>query len=435
MLAPRASYGDQPPKADQAARRVNILHVLSQYEVTGAETYAAALIARQARDGHRVIVVSDTLNTPVEAEYLPMPIGKRDYVQRVRNVLALRRLIRRRGIHLVHAHARAASWVAFFATRLSRVPLVSSLHILQSPHLSARLFSVYGEEMVSVTRTIRAQAVRVLGLPPSRVHLVRNGVDCEWLADAPRRADARSALGIPDDVPVVVLVGRLSGRRTAVAVDAVSEIFPRVRAAVPSARLIVVGGMKMPESFPALVVATNRRLGGEAVRHVGHQWDVRPFLAAADVVIAAGRSAIEALVVGRPVVALGEACYVGIVSAATADEAMRSNFGDFAKSGPPDPSVVAADVVALLGDEGRRRELKAWGGAFARRTYDVRLVWQQLQAVYRAALALKGRANGIAPRRGPLGRGEDLLQALEGVAGRDVEAAAALRERVVQAEL
>ena len=93
---------------------MNILHVLSQYEVTGAETYAAALISRQARDGHRVVVVSDTLSTPVDAEYLPMPIGKRDYMQRLRNVLDLRRLIRMRDIRLVHAHARSASWVAFF---------------------------------------------------------------------------------------------------------------------------------------------------------------------------------------------------------------------------------------------------------------------------------------------------------------------------------
>jgi len=389
---------------------VNILHVLSQYEVTGAETYAAALISRQARDGHRVVVVSDTLSTPVDAEYLPMPIGKRDYMQRLRNVLDLRRLIRMRDIRLVHAHARSASWVAFFATRRSRVPLVSSLHILQSPHLSARVFSVYGEQMVSVSRNIRAQALRVLGLPPNRVHLVPNGVDCEWLAAAPRRAAARRALDLPPDVPVVALVGRLSGRRTAVAVDAVSEIFPRVHAAVPAARLIVVGGMKMPESFPALVAATNRRLGGEAVRHVGHQKDVRPFLAAADVVIAAGRSAIEALVVGRPVVALGEACYAGIVSTATADAVMRTNFGDFAQSGPPDPAVVAGDVVSLLGDARRRRELEAWGDAFARRTYDVRMVWQQLREVYRAALALKAPAGGLVSHGDPLGTGEDLLE-------------------------
>ncbi len=38
------------------------------------------------------------------------------------------------------------------------------------------------------------------------------------------------------------------------------------------------------------------------------------------------------------------------------------------------------------------RRLNPARAAFARRTYDVGLVWQQLQAVYRRALALKAPA-------------------------------------------
>ena len=368
---------------------MNILHVLSQYEVTGAETYAATLITEQRRDGHRVTVVSDTLSTPVDAEFLPMPIGKRDYPQRLRNILGLRRLIRSRAITLAHAHSRAASWVAFFATRFSDVPLVSSLHILQSPHLSTRLFSVYGEQVVSVSRNVRAHALGALGLPEGRMHLVRNGVDVERLAAAPGRAEARSRLGLPADAPIVAMVGRLSGRRTAVAVGAVADVFPRVRAAVPGAILLVVGGMKMPDDFPAVVEAVNGRLGDGAVRHVGHQRDVVPFIAAADVVIAGGRSAIEALAVGRPVVAAGEARYAGVVCEETADTAMRTNFGDFAQTGQPEPGAVAADVVTLLHDPARREALADWGRGFVRRIYDVRLTWGQLRAIYDAARAAK----------------------------------------------
>ena len=368
---------------------MQILHVLSQHEVTGAETYAATLIAEQAREGHRVTVVSDTLTTDVEAEYLPMRIGQRDYLQRLRNILALRRLIRARGIELVHAHSRAASWVAFFATRLSRIPLVSSLHILQSPHLSARLFSVYGEQMVSVAGNVRAHALRVLGLPECRMHLVRNGVDVRRLSAAPGRAAARRRLGLAEGAPVVVLVGRLSGHRTKVAVSVVSEAFPRIRELAGSARLVVVGGMKMPDDFPALVAGANRRLGAGAVVHVGHQRDVVPFDAAADVVIAAGRSAIEALAVGRAVVATGEACHVGVVCPETADHAMQTNFGDFAADQAPDPERVAADVVALLRDAPRRRALEAWSRSFAKRHYDVQNTWAQLREVYREALAFR----------------------------------------------
>ncbi|HTT69512.1 MAG TPA: glycosyltransferase [Gemmatimonadales bacterium] len=374
---------------------VHILHVLSQHEVTGAETYAATLIAEQAREGHRVTLVSDTLNTAVEAEYVPMRIGQRDYAQRLRNVMALRGLIRARAIDLVHAHSRAASWVSFFATRLSRAPLVSSLHILQSPHLSARLFSVYGEQVISVAGNVRAHAVRVLGLPERRMHLVRNGVDVRWMSAAPSRAAARRRLGLPESAPVVVLVGRLSGHRTKVALSVVAEAFPRIRERFDSALLVVVGGMRMPDDFPALVAATNRRLGADAVRHVGHQRDVVPFDAAADVVVAAGRSAIEALALGRAVVATGEACHVGIVSTGTVDPAMETNFGDFAADGPPEPARVADDVVALLGDPVRRQALEDWGRAFARHSYDVRATWTELREIYREALAFRAVHPGL----------------------------------------
>jgi peptidoglycan/xylan/chitin deacetylase (PgdA/CDA1 family)/glycosyltransferase involved in cell wall biosynthesis len=370
---------------------VNILHVLSQHEVTGAETYAAALIARQVRDGHRVIVVSDTFSTPVEAEVLAMRIGRRDYPQRVRNVLALRRLIRRRSIHLVHAHSRAASWVAYFATRLTRVPLVSTLHAIQPPHRSARAFSVYGEEMMAVSRSVEANAVGDLGLPRSRVRVVPNGVDLERFRPGASTAEARRALGLPPDGAIVALVGRLSGPRGPAAALVVSEVMPRVVEAVPPAVLAIAGGMKSPRDFAALVAAANDSLGAERVRHLGHLADVAPCLAAADVVIGAGRSAMEALAMGRPVVALGETDYVGVVSEATADEALRTNFGDTGARRPADPVRVAGDVAGLLKDPQERRRLGDWGRAFVERHYDVAATWRRAAVVYRRARARRAR--------------------------------------------
>ncbi len=374
---------------------MNVLHVLSQHEVTGAERYAASLIRQQARDGHRVWVVSDTLHTPVEAEYLPLPIGQRDYPRRVRNVLALRRLIRTRDIHVVHAHSRAASWVAFFATRFSRVPLVSTLHALQPVHRSVRAFSVYGEEVTAVSPSVEASAVRDLDLEREHLRLVPNGTDLEQFRPGASPTEARRALGLPEEGLVVALVGRLSGPRGPVAKFVVSEVFPRVRGSVPSVRLVVVGGMRGGDDFPAVVAAVNQRLGGEWVRYVGHQDDVREALRAANVVIGAGRSAINALAVGRPVVAHGETHYVGVVSDETAEECRQTNFGDTGARRATDPERMAADTIALLLDADRRRRLAEWGRAFVEQHYDVKETWRQTREVYRRARA--GRAGYHVP--------------------------------------
>jgi peptidoglycan/xylan/chitin deacetylase (PgdA/CDA1 family)/glycosyltransferase involved in cell wall biosynthesis len=368
---------------------VNILHVLSQHEVTGAERYASSLIRQQAGDGHRVTVVSDTLHTPVEADYLPLAIGKRDYPQRLRNVLALRRLIRERDVHVVHAHSRAASWVAYFATRFSRVPLVSTLHALQPAHRSVRLFSVYGEEVTAVSSSVEDNALRVLGIDREHLYLVPNGTDLERFQPGGSPAEARRALGLPVEGPVIAVVGRLSGPRGPVAKFIVSEVFPRVHTVVPAARLIVVGGMRGGDDFPGVVSAANQRLGGEWVRQLGHQDDVRAALRAADVVIAAGRSALNALAVGRPVVAHGETHYVGVVSEETADECRSTNFGDSGERRPADPERMAADVIALLRDADRQRRLAEWGRGFVERHYDVKETWRRTRGVYRRARAAR----------------------------------------------
>jgi peptidoglycan/xylan/chitin deacetylase (PgdA/CDA1 family)/glycosyltransferase involved in cell wall biosynthesis len=366
---------------------VNILHVLSQIEVTGAETHAAALIAHQAKGGHRVTVVSDTFNTPVAADVLPMRIHKRDYPQRLRNVLELRRLIRERGIHVVHAHSRAASWVAYFATRRTPAALVSTLHARQPPHASARTFSIYGEQVIAVSRSVQENAVGELGLDARRVHVVPNGVDLERFRPVEGGAEMRRSFGLPVEGPVVALVGRLSGPRAVVARFVIAEVLPRIRGPFPAVRLLIVGGMRMPEDFAAFVQEANLRLGG-AVRLLGHLTDVSPALSAADVVVGAGRSAIEALASGRPVVAFGETNYLGVASEETAQEARRTNFGD---TGEPSPAVatrVAEDVIALLKDAGRREQLAAWGRAFVERYYDAAAAWRLVEGIYRQARAL-----------------------------------------------
>ncbi len=180
-----------------------------------------------------------------------MPIGKRDMPQRLRNVLALRRLIRARDIHVVHAHSRAAAWVAFFATRFSRVPLVSTLHAAPAACTARCACSA------STARRSRRS-------PPAwrrtrSVTWACRASACTWWRTAPTwiasgrgvpPADARRALGLPSDGPLIALVGRLSGPRGPVARFVVAEVFPRVHAAVPGARLVVVGGMRGRRGLP-----------------------------------------------------------------------------------------------------------------------------------------------------------------------------------------
>jgi glycosyltransferase involved in cell wall biosynthesis len=129
--------------------------------------------------------------------------------------------------------------------------------------------------------------------------VVPNGVDLDAFAAsaAEERAEARSRLGL-DEGPVAVCVGRLCEAKGQ---DVLVRAWPSVRARVPQARLLLVGGG--PDE------AELRRHAGVGVELVGPRDDVRDWLVAADVVAVPSRwdgmslVLLEALACGRAVVA------------------------------------------------------------------------------------------------------------------------------------
>ncbi|GAA3243222.1 hypothetical protein GCM10017691_47890 [Pseudonocardia petroleophila] len=128
------------------------------------------------------------------------------------------------------------------------------------------------------------------------MEVVPNGVDTEKRVPRPS-GPARAELGLPD-APTVVCVGRLAEQKGQ---DLLLAAWPAVRAAVPAARLVLVGDG--PER-PALEAAAT-----PGVQFAGDRSDVDTWLAAADAVAMPSRwdstplASLEAMAAGRPVVA------------------------------------------------------------------------------------------------------------------------------------
>lgn len=156
---------------------MHILHLLSQRELTGAEVYALTLARHQVRAGHRCMVVSDRLNVACDLPFLALPIGDRRLRTRFSNVLELRRLVRSAGVDLIHAHSRAASWVASLVTRLTGVAYVSTVHGRQSLHFTSRHLNVYGRHVIAVCPFLAEHLVADLRLPPAAVRYIPNALE------------------------------------------------------------------------------------------------------------------------------------------------------------------------------------------------------------------------------------------------------------------
>ena len=156
---------------------MNILHVLSGDFVAGSETSTAVLIDEQIKRGHRVFIASGSFTHPIQARVHKVPIYDRGPFSRLRNIRSLARLIRDENIDIVHAHSRAASWVAYWASLWTRTAYLSTIHGRQHLHFTSRRFNIYGLRAAAVCENIREQMLNETNTFESdRLEDIRNGL-------------------------------------------------------------------------------------------------------------------------------------------------------------------------------------------------------------------------------------------------------------------
>ncbi|MDX7742776.1 polysaccharide deacetylase family protein [Aeromonas dhakensis] len=297
---------------------MNILMALSQLEVTGAEVYATTVGNELTRRGHQVFYVSDTLTKPTLGQVFKLRFNKRSILRRFWHVFYLVYLIKKHHIQLVHAHSRASGWSSYVACKLTGTPMITTVHGRQPVHASRKAFHALGFRAVAVCEDIASQIIDNLGVDPAIVQVLRNGIETDKFQPVPAPDNAK---------PVIAIVGRLSGPKGELCYRLLDEVLD-----LDACQVKVVSGSQLPERFA--------RFRGR-VDFVGYVEDVPALMAQCDLVIGAGRVAMEALLCGRPAFAIGEAKAIGLVTEHNLDEALASNFGDI---GPQD---LAIDFAAL----------------------------------------------------------------------------------------
>jgi glycosyltransferase involved in cell wall biosynthesis len=314
---------DRPTRFSVPVSHLRVLHV-SQPTTEGVARCVSDLVHDQVAAGLDVWVacparpwLADEV-TAMGAHHIDWDARRAPHTV-VGEAFRLGRSVRSLRPDIVHLHSSKAGLAGRIAVR-------PPTHILFQPHA----WSFYGLpgifvrtgmrwERLAARRSARILCVsvgemedgRAAGIPASRMIVIPNGIDLGRFCVASRgdRETARAQLGL-DDSPVVLCVGRLSRQKGQ---DLLLDVWPEVLTSVPEANLIFVG------DGPARQALEGR--GHSRVTFAGNQADVRPWLAAADLVVAPSRwdggslATIEALSAGRPVVATAVAGVATLVAA------------------------------------------------------------------------------------------------------------------------
>jgi glycosyltransferase involved in cell wall biosynthesis len=256
-----------------------------------------------------------------------------------RAVVALVRLIRRERVDLVHTHSSVDAWVGGLAARIAGAPVVRTRHV--SIPLRRGWNPVYthlADRVITSAEAIRRMVVAA-GVAPERVVAMPAGIDLAAFPFGRRAPDLRAALGLTP--PVIGSVAMLRGSKGHAELIAA---FARVRAAHPSATLLLVGDGPRRAALEQRARAAG--LGG-AVVFTGFRADVPELLATMDCFALAStrtegvpQSVLQAFAAGVPVVARD----TGGIPEVVADGATGLLVADGA------PAALAHAIGRVLGD-------------------------------------------------------------------------------------
>jgi L-malate glycosyltransferase len=231
----------------------------------------------------------------------------------LQDIGALNTFLRRWRIDVLHTHLSHDHWLALSALALlnphrRRGPIqVRTVHTLRRPRaLSIRWQLQHGAaHLIAVNKTLHHDLVQTLRVSPARVTAIAGAVDHQRFHPALAGARIRREFGFGPSVPLVGIVARLAPSRGHLTLI---DAFTQVHSAIPAARLLIVG---KGEFRPQLEQRVSEVGLAEAVIFTGYREEDLPEVLAAlnvSVLMAAGsegscRAALEAMAVGKPVIA------------------------------------------------------------------------------------------------------------------------------------
>jgi len=352
-----------PPTKMRGPVSLRIVQVLPELNSGGVERGTVEFARYLVANGHESIVISagGSLVSSLSAQgsrHVTMPV-QRKHLSSLLQVRPLRRLLDELAPDLIHVRSRIPAWLVWLAVGrravMDRPALVSTFHGLYSINRYSAIMGC-GDAVIAISACVRDYIVQNYPkVNPDKLFLVHRGVDRgvfpadftptdDWLA----QFDADFP-GLRQK-PLLLMPGRLSRWKGQLEfIQLMADLRARD---IPAVGLIVGGPTPGKDDYQRELKAQIEALNlADRVHMLGHRSDMAELYAVSDVVCNLsqrpepfGRTVIEALAVGTPVVSydvggpaesLAQCLPSGLVPAGEPD-ALADRVADFL-SNPPQP--------------------------------------------------------------------------------------------------
>ena len=211
---------------------INVLHLHSSSGLYGAESVILNLGKSLDVHGYHPIIgsleVDKSLFSSFARAAIESNLDTELIITRVKfspiAIFKIAKLIRKRNVQIIHSHTFKTTILGFFASRLTRIPLVETNHLFPPMPLSDKklqlyakidaFFLRYADKTIAVSHKIKT-SLADSGVPESKISVIENGIDVEKCRAVrlEERVLARKELGLEDGSFVIGGAGRLTEQK------------------------------------------------------------------------------------------------------------------------------------------------------------------------------------------------------------------------------
>jgi ADP-heptose:LPS heptosyltransferase len=213
---------------------------------------------------------------------------------------ALRRIIEKESIDIVHARSRVPAWIGFFATRFSRANFITTAHGVYKNKFFSKVMG-WGKYVICPSTVVARHMKKNFDVPEEKIVIIKRWVDLDKFKFINYEKRKKSN--------IIVSIGRISSSK---GYEYLIKAFKKVIRINPYFKLKIVGSpdKSKVKYFESLKTLVNRYALNYNVEFVGFRQDVENILSTARILVAPsvieesfGRVVIEAFASGVPVVA------------------------------------------------------------------------------------------------------------------------------------
>ncbi len=326
---------------------MKILLVTMSMNIGGAETHILELARGLKKRGMDVEIASagGVFVEELTKSGIPhhtLPLERRDALDMVKAEKGLKKLIRNGHYDIVHAHARIPAFLCGRIRKKLHFRFVTTDHLDFELTPLLKKLTNWGEHTFAVSEDLREYLLKNFDLPPQNISLTVNGVDTERFSPQNSGKTVKNELKTGENA-MILHISRLD----APVCHCASALMDAMALLQKKAVLVIVGDGDGADALREKAKKINEKLGYSAIILAGAQADVRPYIAASEIVVSPSRAVMEGMASGKPVIVSGSQGHGGIFCEKLAESARKSNFC-FRGSPLPTAEVLASEITELL---------------------------------------------------------------------------------------